>query len=255
MLLVIDVGNTNIVLGLCDGDKLAHYARIATRIERTGDEYGIIIANLFALKGIKLTDVHAVIIASVVPPVQSALQRAIRRYFAITALVVGPDMKSGLPITDETPQGVGADRLVNAVAAYETVGHAAIVVDFGTATTFDLIGPDGAYLGGAIAPGINASLDALFEKTAKLPRIELGQPEKVVGKNTETAMRSGLYWGYVGLVDGLISRMLEEAAFERITVIATGGLAKLIAKDSQTIDKVDDMLTLQGLRLLYQLNR
>ncbi|MEG3640956.1 type III pantothenate kinase [Magnetococcus sp. PR-3] len=255
MLLVMDVGNTNIVLGVYEGDTLAHYWRIASRIERTGDEYGILLANLFQLKQVDATKISGVILASVVPPVGSALVRAVRRYLGLETLVVRPDMKSGLPISDESPTGVGADRLVNAVAAFDQVGHAAIVVDFGTATTFDMIGQDGAYLGGSIAPGLNSSLDALFEKTAKLPRIELRHPEKVIGQNTEEAMRSGLYWGYVGLVDGIIERMKAEAIFDQIHVIATGGLAKLIARDSRGIDDVDDMLTLTGLRLLYQRNR
>ncbi|ABK43986.1 pantothenate kinase [Magnetococcus marinus MC-1] len=255
MLLVMDVGNTNIVLGLYEGDQLAHSWRIASRIERTGDEYGILLANLLQLKQVDAHGINGVILASVVPPIGSALVRAVRRYLGLETLVVGASMKYGLPLSEESPSGVGADRLVNAVAVFDKVAHAAIVVDFGTATTFDLIGEQGIYLGGAIAPGLNSSLDALFEKTAKLPRIELFHPERVIGKTTEEAMRSGLYWGYVGLVDGIIERMRVESGFANIHVTATGGLAKLIARDSRCIDDVDDMLTLTGLRLLYQRNR
>ncbi|MBF0416095.1 MAG: type III pantothenate kinase [Magnetococcales bacterium] len=254
MLLVIDVGNTNVVLGVYRGEELVRHWRLATRVAQTGDEYGILIVNLFHLADLPTKEVQAVILASVVPPIQSALVRALKRYLNIQPLVVGPGIKTGITIRYNNPREVGADRIVNAVAAYHSLKCAAVVVDFGTATTFDLVGPTGDYLGGAIAPGLGLSMDALSEKTAKLPRIELAKPKSVIGRDTVGSMQSGLFWGYVGLVDGLIDRMIEESGFDPVRVIATGGLARLMAAESSRVETVDEFLTLNGLRLIYERN-
>ncbi|MBF0108296.1 MAG: type III pantothenate kinase [Magnetococcales bacterium] len=254
MLLVIDVGNTNVVLGVYEGENLIRHWRLATRVAQTGDEYGILIVNLFHLTDLPAREVKAVILASVVPPIQSALVRALKRYLNIHPMIVGPGIKTGMTIRYNNPREVGADRIVNAVAAFDSLKAAAIVVDFGTATTFDLVGPNGDYMGGAIAPGLGLSMDALSEKTAKLPRIELAKPKVVVGRDTVGSMQSGLFWGYVGLVDGLIDRMIEESGYAPVRVIATGGLARLMATESKRVEMVDEFLTLNGLRLLYERN-
>jgi type III pantothenate kinase len=255
MLLVVDVGNTNIVLGLYHEQALLRHWRIATRVERTGDEYGILVANLLHLAQRTLDDIHGVIIASVVPPIQAALTRCFRRVLHQEPLIVGPSLATGMDIRYDHPQDVGADRIVNAVAAYDRVQDAAIVVDFGTAITFDLISPEGAYLGGAIAPGLGLAMDALFEKTAKLPRVALARPPRSVGTNTAQAMQSGVFWGYVALVDGLLERIIAEVGLPDIQVLATGGLARLMAGECRRIGMVDEMLTLTGLRLLYERNQ
>lgn len=255
MLLVVDIGNTNTVLGVYQDEELVRHWRIATLLERTADEYGILIASLLHLENMALTDLTGAIVCSVVPPVQSSVMRAVKRYLNITPLLVGPGIKTGISVRYDNPREVGADRVVNAVAAFHLYKQATIIVDFGTATTFDMINDKGDYLGGAIAPGLGMSRDALFEKTSKLPRIELAKPPKVVGKDTVSSMQAGLYWGYVGLVTGVIERMSEEASFDPLRVIATGGLAKLVAADVPRIEAVDEFLTLTGLKLLYQRNR
>ncbi|MBF0191772.1 MAG: type III pantothenate kinase [Magnetococcales bacterium] len=255
MLLVIDIGNTNIVLGVYQKERLTHHWRIGTRAGGTADEYGILLTQLFQMAGLEPRKVTGAIAASVVPPVETAVLGGVKRYLRVTPMVVGPGIKTGMAIRYDNPREVGADRIVNAVAAYHRLQGAAIVVDFGTATTFDLIGPQGEYLGGAIAPGLGISMDALFERTAKLPRVECARPVSVVGRDTVGAMQSGLYWGYVGLVEGLITRMVAEAGFAPVRVLATGGLAPLIARESALIEEVDEFLTLTGLRMLYERNR
>jgi type III pantothenate kinase len=255
MILVIDVGNTNAVMGLYDDKKLLDFWRIKTDALKTSDEYGMIIHQLFSFRGFKFSDINSVVISSVVPTIMYTLQNVVRKYFHQESLVVGPGIKTGINIKYDNPKEVGADRIVNAVAAYELYGGPLIIVDFGTATTFCVVSKNGEYLGGAIAPGMQISMDALFQKTAKLPRIELVKPETVIAKNTINSMQSGVIFGYVGQVDYVVKRMKREMNDENIKVIATGGLARLIASESETIDTVNGLLTLEGLRIIYDRNR
>lgn len=253
MLLVFDIGNTNIVLGAYEGKELLQHWRISTDRQKTGDEYGMLINNLFTYGGLSIKDIEAVIISSVVPPLVVPLVKMCQRYFSVEPLVVGPGIKTGIFIKYENPREVGADRIVNAVAAHNKYGGPLIIVDFGTATTFCVIAENGDYLGGAIAPGIGISTEALFQRAAKLPRIELVKPKSVICRNTVTSMQSGIIYGFVGQVDGIVSRMKEELGQEPF-VVATGGLANLIAMESSTINAVEHFLTLEGLQLIYQLN-
>ncbi len=253
MLLALDVGNTNTVVGVFEGKELRVHWRLATRRDGTGDEYGILIKNLLDLAGLELDRISAVAIASVVPPLQSSLEEMTHRYFRIVPLVVGPGIRTGMPILYDSPREVGADRIVNAVAAFETYGGPAIVVDFGTATTFDAVSARGEYVGGVITPGIGIAAEALFERTAKLPRIDIVRPKCVVGRNTVASMQSGLFYGYLGLVEGIVRRMLEEMGSESV-VVATGGLAHLILAESRSVHHVDPLLTLTGLRIIYERN-
>jgi type III pantothenate kinase len=253
MLLVVDVGNTHTVLGLYDEERLVHDFRIETSKGRTSDEYHVLLLNLLELAGVKRSDVRASILASVVPSFNDTVIDAVDRAFDHEIMVVGPGIKTGMPVLYENPREVGADRIVNAVAAYERVKGAAIVVDFGTATTFDCISDKGEYLGGSIAPGMQISASALFSRAARLPRSEIARPPRAIGRNTVHSMQSGIVFGYVGLVDGLVRRLTEEMGGE-VTVIATGGLASLIEPESETIEDVDEYLTLEGLRLIYLRN-
>jgi type III pantothenate kinase len=256
MLLVIDVGNTNTVLGLYDGDQLIHDWRIRTEIDHTIDEYGMLIFNLYQssrMKTEKIKAVNAIIISCVVPPMLNILEPLCVKYFNVKPLIVGPGIKTGMPIFYDNPKEVGADRIVNAVAAYDKYRQAAIIIDFGTATTFDYISPKGEYMGGCIAPGIMISSEALFERAAKLPRVEFSKPKSVVTKDTVSAMQAGIIFGYAGLVDGIVERMKAEIKTKPL-VIATGGLARLVASETKCIDKIEDMLTLEGLRIIYNLN-
>lgn len=253
MIFVIDVGNTNIVLGVYDGDECKHYWRVETHRNRTGDEYGMVIKSLFDYAGLSFSDIKGIIISSVVPPIMSALERMCQNYFHVKPLIVGPGTKTGLNIKSDNPREVGADRIVNAVAAIHEYGSPLIIVDFGTATTYCYVNEDKQYIGGAIAPGIGISTEALYTRASKLPRIEITRPDSVIGKNTVAAMQSGVLYGYVGQVEGLVKRMKAESKVNP-TVIATGGLAQLIAKESTCIDIVDPYLTLKGLLLIYHRN-
>jgi len=251
MLLVIDIGNTNTSLGVFDGENLIAHWRLTTARARTVDEWGVHARNLFALTGLDFKSIDAIAIASVVPPVNFTLKRMAEDYFHLTPLFIDHTIETGVPILYQPPSDVGADRIVDAVAAIHKYGAPCIVVDFGTATTFDAINATGEYLGGVITPGITISSDALFERAAKLPRVEIKRPQKVIGSATVEAMQSGLYYGYVELVDGILRRMIDELGGAP-RVIATGGLAPLIAKGSEFIETVDETLTLEGLRLVYE---
>ncbi len=250
LLLVIDVGNSNTVLGLYEGDVLSMTWRIGTQPVRTTDELGVLLLQLLAARNISPDRIGAAICSCVVPPAVHAVRRAARRYFGVTVRFVGQDVGFGIPIRYDHPEEVGADRIVNAVAAYEAGQRASIVVDFGTATTFDIVGADGGYEGGVIAPGLSISLDALHQRAAQLPRVEIRKPESSIARNTVEAMQAGIVYGYVGLVDGITARIIADLEVEDAHVIATGGLAGLIAADSRYIESVHPNLTLEGLRIL-----
>jgi len=254
MILVFDVGNTNMVIGVYEGEELLTHWRLRTDTLRTADEYGMSLHSLFDYHQLDMKKIKAVVISSVVPTLMMELNRMSERYFGCKPLVVGPGTRSGLAIRYDNPREVGADRVVNAVAAYEKYGGPLIILDFGTATTFCVVNEMGEYLGGAIAPGIWISTEALVSRAAKLPRVELIKPKTMIGKNTVTSMQIGIMYGFVGQVEGIIHRMKAEVGGNP-KVIATGGLASIIASETDTIDVVDEFLTLDGLRIIYEINR
>jgi type III pantothenate kinase len=268
MLLVLDVGNTNTVLGvfaradkphtgdsgdLPRYDRLVAHWRVATRQGSTVDEYGVLFRNLFSMASLEASGIRGIVISSVVPPLDPVLRQVCERYFNSKPLLIEPGVKTGMPVNYDNPAEVGADRIVNAVAAYEKYGGPCVIVDFGTATTFDCVSAKGEYLGGVICPGIGISADALFQRTARLPRVEIRKPTRVIGTNTVGSLQSGLYYGYLGLVDGILQLLMEELGKET-KVLATGGLGPMIGTGSKYIKTVDDLLTLEGLRIIWELN-
>lgn len=254
MLLAIDVGNTNMVLGVFENQRLKESWRISTKIQTTPDEYAMILKDLFGFAGISLQQIDGVIISTVVPPLLPIMEEMSKRYFNLRPIIVTNVLKTGIVIRYENPKEIGADRIVNAAAAYRIYGGPIIIVDFGTATTFCAVTKQGDYLGGAIAPGIKISAEALFQRAAKLPRVELAKPGCVIGRDTVAAMQAGIIYGYAGLVDGIVERMKNELSAEA-KVIATGGLAELVAAETRYIDEVRPELTLEGLMILYEMNR
>jgi type III pantothenate kinase len=254
MLLAIDIGNTNVVLGVFDGEKLVENWRVGTNAQITPDEYAMIFTDLFGYARIEFNRVHGVIISSVVPTLLPVMVEMSRKYIRIEPMVVTHELKTGITIRTDNPKEVGADRIVNAAAAYKLYGGPLIIVDFGTATTFCAITKNGDYLGGAISPGMKISAEALFQRASKLPRVELVKPAKVIGSDTIGAMQAGIIYGYAGLVDGIVKRIKEELSADA-RVVATGGLAELISPETKLIQEIKPHLTLEGLRLLFELNR
>ncbi|MCK8824889.1 type III pantothenate kinase [Fuchsiella alkaliacetigena] len=253
MILAIDVGNTNTVLGVFAEQELIVDWRLTTERQKMADEYGMLFFDLFNYNELQVEDIDRVIISCVVPPVVNALEEMAVKYFGVEPMIVGPGLKTGINIEMDNPKEVGADRIVNAVAAHKLYGGPLIIVDFGTATTFCLVSAQGDYLGGIIAPGINISLEALSTYAAKLPKVEMSKPQSIVGKNTVDSLQSGVIYGAIGQVDGIVSRIKEELAQEA-QVVATGGLAELISYDSEEIDIVNPLLTLEGLEMIAELN-
>lgn len=254
MLLALDIGNTNIVAGVFQGEELRATWRMATSVHRTADEYAIVLLGLLQNKGVSVGEIKEVVICSVVPPLTETFEKLAREYCGVAPLVVEAGVKTGVRIQMENPREVGADRIVNAAAAHRLYGGPLIVIDLGTATTFDAVSKEGDYLGGAIAPGIGIAAEALFQRTAMLPRVEMVRPPRAIGKNTVAAMQSGIIFGYSGLIEGVVSRIKREMGGQ-VKVVATGGLAGIMAKDSPVIDVVNPDLTLYGLRLVHEINK
>jgi type III pantothenate kinase len=253
LLLAIDVGNTNISVGAFDGETLAHQWRLSTRADASADELGVLVRGIFETSQVDIADIDAVILSSVVPRLDRALERMCTQYVGVAPMVVGPGIRTGVQIRYDNPKEVGADRVVNGLAAFRKYGGPAIVIDFGTSTNFDAIAENGDFIGGAIAPGINISMDALFERAAKLTRVDLQAPRSVIGKNTVESIQSGFLYGFVGQIEGIVERMKVELG-PNCKVIATGGLAELISSHAKGVDMVDDRLTLDGLRFIHELN-
>jgi len=254
MLLAIDIGNTNVVLGVFDKEKLVENWRVGTNTRITPDEYAMIFKDLFGFAGLAFNQIQGVIISAVVPPLLPVMMEMSRKYFRIEPMVVTHELKTGVTIRSDNPKEVGADRIVNAAAAYKLYGGPIIIVDFGTATTFCAVTKNGEYLGGAICPGVKISAEALFQQASRLPRVELVRPPSVIGSDTISAMQAGIIYGYAGLVDGIVERMKKELSSDT-RVVATGGLAELVSPETKTIQEIKPHLTLEGLRLLYDVNR
>ena len=255
MILTLDIGNSNIKTALFDGEEMAHYWRVSTSMSKTSDEYGILLMNMFAHEGVSPKDVEGIVISSVVPTINFTIEHMCQNYFHMQPMMVAPGIKTGINIKYENPRELGSDRIANAVAAYAQYGGPCIFIDFGTATTFGVVDENGSFLGGSIFPGIKVASEALVSGTAKLPRFAIEKPESVIGRTTLTNLQSGMYYGYVGLVKHIVQKMKQELGRQDAIVVATGGMALLISEESKVIDKLDGLLTLKGLRMIYERNK
>ena len=255
MILTLDIGNTNIKTALFEGGEMAHYWRISTSLSKTSDEYGILLMNMFAHESVKPEEVEGIVISSVVPTINFTIEHMCQNYFHMQPMMVAPGVKTGINIKYENPRELGSDRIANAVAAYAQYGGPCIFIDFGTATTFGVVDENGSFLGGSIFPGIKVASEALVSGTAKLPRFAIEKPESVIGRTTLTNLQSGMYYGYVGLVKHIVQKMKQELGRQDAIVVATGGMALLISEESKVIDKLDGLLTLKGLRMIYERNK
>ena len=255
MILTLDIGNSNIKTALFEGDEMAHYWRISTSLSKTSDEYGILLMSMFAHEGVKPEEVEGIVISSVVPTINFTIEHMCQNYFHMQPMMVAPGIKTGINIKYENPRELGSDRIANAVAAYAQYGGPCIFIDFGTATTFGVVDENGSFLGGSIFPGIKVASEALVSGTAKLPRFAIEKPESVIGRTTLTNLQSGMYYGYVGLVKHIVQKMKQELGRQDAIVVATGGMALLISEESKVIDKLDGLLTLKGLRMIYERNK
>lgn len=255
MILTLDIGNTNIKTALFEGEEMAHYWRISTSLSKTSDEYGILLMNMFAHESVKPEEVEGIVISSVVPTINFTIEHMCQNYFHMQPMMVAPGIKTGINIKYENPRELGSDRIANAVAAYAQYGGPCIFIDFGTATTFGVVDENGSFLGGSIFPGIKVASEALVSGTAKLPRFAIEKPESVIGRTTLTNLQSGMYYGYVGLVKHIVQKMKQELGRQDAIVVATGGMALLISEESKVIDKLDGLLTLKGLRMIYERNK